>query len=790
MDLSHSSEQTLLADSVGRFLAREYSDTDRRRFLARPEGWSRDMWRSFAEMGLMAMAFEEENGGLGGDETSLGLISEAFGRNLVCEPYFETAVLVGRLVELLGSQEQKERFLAPLIEGRLSLCLADAEGPGDPLCPTSPGTLARRNGDGWILSGIKTIVFGAPNADWLAVTAAVGEGNEVGVFMVPADTPGLKLSPFRTTDERWAADVELNDVGLPSDARLGDDAREALAATSDRAIAILCADAVGAMEAVLSATTEYLQTRFQFGQPLARFQVLQHALARMAVQIAEARAVTLLALLEARSEPQSRGLAASSAKAKVAEAAQFVGRSAIQLHGGVGVTEDLAIGAFFRRLTAFAARLGSIADHRRRYGRMIAGNAYSQRTLLRERADAGQQDVRMNLALSENEQAFLGEVRQFLAEKLPEDIHSAAAARSAPMVDPELDRRWRRILHEKGWAAPAWPAEYGGTGWSLARRYIFERECRRAGAPHYFSLGGNLLAPVMMKFGTPEQKAQHLPNILTGDTYWCQGFSEPEAGSDLASLRTRAVRDGDHYLVNGSKIWTSHAQYADWMFALVRTADTTRRQEGISFLLIPMDLPGISLRPIRLISGEYELNQVFLENVRVPAVNLVGEENRGWNCAKYLLEHERGGSFAASELRAMLDRVVRLATGTQSGSVAPDSTVGRRLTELAVDVDALEMLELTAMSAVAAGNDPGALPSMQKLRQTEIRQAIDELAVELIGQDALRWTTAVATDFGDRPQLTERELVMPVYMNDRVYTIFGGTSEVQLGIIAKLAVGL
>jgi len=396
----------------------------------------------------------------------------------------------------------------------------------------------------------------------------------------------------------------------------------------------------------------------------------------------------------------------------------------------------------------------------------------------------------VDLTLSPREQAFLEEVRSFLAEKLPDDIRRAAAERSAPMIDPELDRRWRGILHEKGWSAPAWPSAYGGPDWSLAQRYIFERECRRAGAPHFFSLGANLLAPVLMKFGTPAQKAQHLPKILSGEIYWCQGFSEPEAGSDLASLRMRATRDGADYVLNGSKIWTSHAQYADWMFALVRTADTPKRQEGISFLLIPMDLPGITVRPIRLTSGEHELNQVFFENVRVSADNLVGEENRGWNCAKYLLEHERGGSFAASELRAMLDRVVRLANEGGRNRFEDDPVAKRRLTELSVDVDALEMLELTAMSSVASGGDPGALPSMQKLRQTEIRQGIDELAVELIGQDALRWTTAVATEFAARPHLSERELVMPIYMNDRVYTIFGGTSEVQLGIIAKLAVGI
>lgn len=392
MDLTNTPEQTMLADSVGRFLAREHTDEARRRFLALPEGWSRDIWQTFAEMGLLAMAFEEESGGLGGDETSLGVFAQALGRNLVGTPYYDTALLAGRLVELLGTPEQKERFLAPVIEGRLILALAHTESAGNPVEYARPRTRALRSGTGWVLRGAKTIVFNAPSADWIATTAAIGDTDELGLFMVPSKAPGMDLSPLRTTDEQWAADVAFKDVAVPAQARLGGDASEALAAATDRATAVVCADAVGAMEALLSTTTEYLQTRVQFGQPLARFQVLQHALARMSVHIAEARAITLLALLEARSAPRHRMLAVSAAKAKVAAAAQFVGRTAVQLHGGVGVTEDLAVSAYFRRLTAFGTRFGSIPDHRDRYGQAMAGTSYSGRMLLRETAGAGTHD--------------------------------------------------------------------------------------------------------------------------------------------------------------------------------------------------------------------------------------------------------------------------------------------------------------------------------------------------------------------------------------------------------------
>ncbi|MGE4239165.1 acyl-CoA dehydrogenase family protein [Ramlibacter sp.] len=396
----------------------------------------------------------------------------------------------------------------------------------------------------------------------------------------------------------------------------------------------------------------------------------------------------------------------------------------------------------------------------------------------------------MDLSLSADELAFQAEVRRFLDEHLTPELKRDAAAKSTSIAHPDVERAWRRVLHARGWAAPAWPREHGGTGWSLAQRHIFDRECNRAGVPQMFSLGANLLAPVLMKFGTPAQQREHLPGILSGDVRWCQGYSEPEAGSDLSSLRTRAVRDGDDYVVDGSKIWTSHAQYADWIFALVRTDSTPRKQDGISFLLIRMDTPGITVRPIHLISGEHEINQVFFENVRVPVVNLVGEEGRGWTCAKYLLEHERGGSFAANELRGMLDRLVRIAKHDGENRFESDPVLGRKLIELAVDVDTLEMLELTAMSGVAAGGDIGALPSIMILRQSLTRQAIDALALEIIGADALRWTAAVAEEFTTRPPLGERELMMPIYMNDRIHTIAGGTTEIQRGIIAKQSLGL
>ena len=379
----------------------------------------------------------------------------------------------------------------------------------------------------------------------------------------------------------------------------------------------------------------------------------------------------------------------------------------------------------------------------------------------------------MDLLLDPAQQAFRDRVRAFLAAELPDALREGQAATIGVYPEPEVALAWQRLLHARGWAAPTWPPEHGGTGWSAIERFIFEHECAMAGAPVVYPIGIRLAAPVIMAFGSAQQQAHWLPRILSGEDYWCQGFSEPGAGSDLGSLSTRAVRDGDAYVISGSKIWTTHAHHANRMFALVRTADTPRRQDGISFVAIPLDLPGVDIRPIISIAGDHDVNQVFLEEVRIPAANLIGEENSGWRYAKYLLELERGNGLFSGRLRAALRRVERALPA------APDMAQQLRIAEVAIELDAFEMLELMTIGTLPNGASPGPLASMLKLRASRLKQRVAALGAELLGAAALR-----------RPGGTPADVLVGDYLNSRAATIFGGTAEVQLGIIAKQLAGL
>ena len=401
----------------------------------------------------------------------------------------------------------------------------------------------------------------------------------------------------------------------------------------------------------------------------------------------------------------------------------------------------------------------------------------------------------MDLAFTQEERAFQQEVRAFLKEKLTPDLVRSAALTPSVFSDPPVGVRWQKILHEKGWAAPLWPKEYGGTGWTIGQRYIWEVESAIAGAPSVTPMGPSMVGPVIMRFGTQAQKDYYLPRILSGEDYWCQGYSEPGAGSDLASLKTRAVRDGDHYVINGSKIWTTHAHNANRMFALVRTSEEPKKQDGISFILIDMDTPGITVRPILTIGGDHETNQVFFDDVRVPVANRVGEEGQGWSYGKYLLEFERGGAMSSGRLREALRHVERLAGAYRSGESAlfDDPAIALRLSQVEIDIDALEMTELRIMSSLSTGQNPGPVSSsLAKLRNSEIKQAITTLAVEVLGEDALVWQPNRPLYEINEPSVLDEDAmtVIPEYLNGRAYTIFGGTSEVQRDIIAKVVIGI
>jgi len=399
----------------------------------------------------------------------------------------------------------------------------------------------------------------------------------------------------------------------------------------------------------------------------------------------------------------------------------------------------------------------------------------------------------MDLRLSPEDLAFEREVVQFLTENFPAATRRALRMSTEVYPDRERTREWFRVLHRRGWAAPNWPREYGGTGWSPMQRYLYARACARLDVPRPTS-GVNMLGPLLIRFGTAEQKAHYLPRILSSEDYWCQGYSEPGSGSDLASLQTRAVRQGDHYVVTGTKIWTTHAHVANRMFALVRTSpiEAGRRQEGISFLLMDMASPGISVHPILTISGDHEVNQVFLDEVPVPAANLVGEEGKGWSYGKYLLEFERGGSIWSPRLRHELHDVLAAIEARPPGAECAHRELLRRAAAIDIDLDALEMLELEVLTEQLKGHSPGPAASIMKLRVSQLKQQITTLGLDAAGMEALPWLARRPFDDDEHFALVPECFVTrsSAYLGARAFSIFAGTSEVQHEILAKQMLNL
>nr|WP_208417507.1 acyl-CoA dehydrogenase family protein [Sphingopyxis panaciterrae] len=367
-------------------------------------------------------------------------------------------------------------------------------------------------------------------------------------------------------------------------------------------------------------------------------------------------------------------------------------------------------------------------------------------------------------------EAFQGEVRAFLDAKLTDALREAAARATSVFIDPAVSLPWQRILHAHGWAAPDWPAEYGGPGWNAMQRYVFAAECARAGAPGLAPMGLKMVAPVIMHYGTAAQRAHYLPRILSGADYWCQGFSEPGAGSDLAALQLRAVPDGDDYILSGTKIWTTHAHFASHMFALVRTSTEGRPQAGISFLLLDMAAPGITVEAIRTLAGDHEFNQVFFDDVRVPQANRLGAENQGWAVAKHLLTFERGGKYAP----ALIARLEPLRARRDI-----DPVLRARLDREAIGLGTLQALELKAMRGT--GGNPALHASALKILGTEAAQRIDALACEIAGYAA--W----AGPDGQTPAALATTL--PRYLNNRAASIYAGSNEIQRDLIARTMLG-
>ena len=402
----------------------------------------------------------------------------------------------------------------------------------------------------------------------------------------------------------------------------------------------------------------------------------------------------------------------------------------------------------------------------------------------------------MDLTFTPQEEAFRAEVRRFLAEDVPARLKAKGdAGQRFTKADFE---EWHALLNKKGWLASGWPVEHGGTGWNAVEKFIFDNECALAHTPRIQPFGLAMVAPVIIKYGNEAQKRHWLPRILNGQDWWCQGYSEPGAGSDLASVKTTAVRhtdsDGDHYIVNGQKTWTTLGQHANMIFCLVRTDREAKAQEGISFLLIDMKTPGIEVRPIIMLDGEHEINEVFFTDVRVPVENLVGQENKGWNCAKYLLTHERTNIAGVGHSVAGLERLKTLASRVMKNGqpLDQDPLFAARIAKVEIDLENMKTTNLRVIAAVAGGGVPGAESSMLKIKGTEIRQEILSLTRRALGPYALPYLREALDEGHDGEPIGPQASAFAAsqYFNYRKLSIYGGSNEIQKNIISKMILGL
>lgn len=716
----------------------------------------------------------------------VAIIMYQFGRALVTEPYLGNVILAGDLISRLGSAEQKARWLVPMIEGRCQLAFAFAERQSRYKVDDC-GTRAESCDGGFRITGTKIVVLGGAEAEVFIIFARTAgartDSDGLSLFAVYGGTAGVKVTGTPTIDGQSACELALDNVLVDPDALIGplNGAYPFVARTLDYACAMVCAEAIGVIEILLDDTLAYVKERRQFGRALGQNQVLQHRLVDMHVQYREAESLVQNAIASLMDDdPVQRQRAVSAAKIQVGNALRRVGQEAVQMHGGIGTTDELHISHYFRRATAINLQFGDVGAHTARLGALLH----------REKLTAATHAP--IAALTEQEQDFAEAVREFVASHLPSELASKVA--NEQILSKEEYISWQQTLAKKGWLGYMWPREYGGPGWTPRQKFLFETICTDMDCPWIVPFGLRMVAPVLQRFGAPWQKERFLPPILHATEWWCQGYSEPNAGSDLASLMTRAERIGDHYVLNGQKIWTSYAHYADWMFCLVRTSQEARPQDGISFLLIDMRSPGIEVKPIIAMDGSHSYNSVFFTNVEVPVRNLVGEEGRGWSCAKYLLTHERLETAALGGCQRSMRRLRSVAFARIDGDppLADDPLFLAKLVEAEVGLMALEARVLGFLQQQEEGEHLGAEVSELKVRGTELHQRIHELIMEAAGYQALPYqrdfvlgrTNEVAVG----PQFAGTAAAR--YFNRRSISILGGSNEIQKNIVAKSVLGL
>lgn len=724
-----------------------------------------ELWDRLCEDGWGLLPIPESAGGAGAAMETCGPALQAIARAGRVTPLLSTMVIAARTLAEVADADHFHTLLPKLGTGEERCVLGLAGMTASARRAVAP--VARRTADGWRVRGTLPVTFAADGACHLLAPAVTEDGGAEMLFLLPGDR--VAVAAYRTWSDMQAADLFVDRI-VPDAALLamGDAATEHLEQAAWRAQIGAAWEAIGQMHALIEMTRDHVTTRRQFGRPLSALQSVQHKLAEMWLWLSEIRAMVSVASRFGAGEDPAR--TAMLVKTRTIQAVRYVSRQAVQLHGAMGVTEESQVGRLFCRLMAYEQLLGDSGETLKAYAGSVVADGGCADSLLLPRDES----AKGRIVISPELVAFRAEVRAFLATELTPAMREAQKSILGLYPAHDAARDWQRKLNDRQWGSPLWPADFGGCGWTSPQRFIFEAEAARADAPVVSPFGLRLAAPVIIRFGNEEQRRRYLPPTVAGEMSWCQGFSEPDAGSDLASLKTNARRDGDFYIVNGTKIWTTRAHAAEMMFALLRTGGGDKSRDGLSMFLIPMDSPGLTVRPILSITGDHELNQVFFDDLRVDASALLGKEGQGWEIARYLLDFERGGGLFSARHRSSLGRVRRAIDAVRPGLLDQDWS-SRRFAEVAAAVDAFELLEFDVLGGLEPGNSAGDMASVLKLRSSRVKQEIGDLAVELLG--------AAGADRDRTEGLVG--IVVADHLEARATTIFGGASEVQLDIIAR-----
>lgn len=772
---------SMLLDSADDFLARAHS-TRRVHALRDSDGHLEpEVWAQMASMGWLGLTLPEALGGSQLDVRHAAELAARLGAALLPEPFAACAVAPAALLRHAPATATVQRLAAALVEGRETLALAWQAAPGE-IDASWSNMQCRAQGEHWQLVGDAIFVEAAATV-WLVAASLAGEAVLVAV---PASAPNAVRHSQRLADGSATQAVRLEGVVVGDDAVLlrGTEARTALSRALADWRVVSAAQLAGIGTGALDRTVAHLKQRVQFDQPIADFQAVRHRLVDLDLSkrlaFASWRHAAQLAATEASS--RTLGLAVAAAKARCSDTALVIARAAVQLHGAFGYTQEADVGLYLNAAMRHACVLGNAAAHRRTVlSDWLSRDARAGTSAPYDRTSAA--------SLAPSSSAILGEperLDQLPDEEFAERLHRWLQVHCPPaMRVPVLlrlrgseERRWLRLLHAHGLRGPGIAREHGGMGLSLRKQLLYKKVFDGNGVARVLDIGATLLAPVLIRYGTPQQKALWLPRILRCDDMWCQGYSEPGAGSDLASLRTSAQRHGDVFVVNGQKIWTSHAATASHIFALVRTRKEGRKQAGISFLLIDLASPGITVRPIVNLAGDDEFCEVFFDNVEVPVDQLVGGLDAGWTVAKSLLGVERlvtGSPTLALQafdyLRGLLD-----APDVRQAALQDD-----RLARALCDLHDTGQLYDEVCAAAVEGQALDAEYSVIKILSTELFQRVADLATDLANErGALRGGGETGMLAFDLHRLS---------MIARPGTIYGGTSEVQRDILARLLVG-